>query len=321
MRSFTPVEIGRGPSRGSALAASSSERDPADARLPGQLDQPVEVAAHHVGLGTVGVHALEPTQLLERLGRAPRRSIPRVLDLRAVLVHLFTGARRSRRARAWIARKLLAQEVLPLAARHLVVRLRLDLGLDGGDVELAAEQRVHACRRRASGSSISRISWASFHACRLQVRRDEIGELTGITHVGRHRQHLGRQIACRGSSSSTRDPAPCPHEGLGLDAPLVGRILVGIELRYARPGGARAARPGTRCRALAEPLHQHLHPAIGHAQHAHHRHDGADPMEVRPARGARCPPSRWAVRQEQAIARRAPLPWPRSSAREPRRAG
>ena len=75
------------------------------------------------------MHAFEATQLAQRL-----------LDLRAVLLHLLEA--RIGFAELGLDRaQLLAQVVLALAARHLVLRLGLDLGLDRGDVDLATQER------------------------------------------------------------------------------------------------------------------------------------------------------------------------------------
>ncbi len=78
-----------------------------------------------------------------------------------------------------------------MPARELLLRLRLDLRLHGGDLELAAQERVHAAQPRqrvAQRQDLLRIAEPQ-----LQVRGDQVREAPRLLHVLGDRQHLGRQ--------------------------------------------------------------------------------------------------------------------------------
>ncbi len=65
---------------------------------PGQLAHPLEVAAHHLGLGAVGVHALEAPQLASSPRRSASGVSPASSSFCAILRRLLRGADPLRRA-------------------------------------------------------------------------------------------------------------------------------------------------------------------------------------------------------------------------------
>ena len=277
---------------------------------PRQLDHPVEVGAHHVRLGPVGVHALQAAQLAHGLGERLLGQL-RLLDLRAVLLRLLDA--RVALAELGLDRaQLLAQVVLALTARHLVLRLGLDLGLDRGDVELAAQQRVHPAQPRERIRDLEHL--LGLGEPQPQIGRDQVGEPPRLADVRGDREHLGRQVLERQQLLDAR--AHRAHQRLALDAPL--RLVVRGKRRRRAPEGARVLDEGID-RGAREALHQHLHAAVGHPQGAHHHHDGADAVEIvgRRGRRSRDRAGRPASAGGRPPARRRPR---RSSARAPRRA-
>jgi hypothetical protein len=92
------------------------------------------------------MHALESSQL--PLGLAVGlRGHGRVFDLDPVVLGLV-GARIALPELRLDRTQLLAEEVLALTARCLVLRVGLDLGLHGGVVELASHAAVDAAKPR-----------------------------------------------------------------------------------------------------------------------------------------------------------------------------
>ena len=241
-------------------------------------------------LGAVRVHALEAAQLARRLGH-------RLLG-QSGLLELARGTRRPRRARpspspssVWIARSCSRRKCSRWLRVISSLRLRLDLRLHGGDVELAAQQRVDLAQALRSGRR-SRAPPAPRRARSLQVRRDEVGEPAGLVHVRRHREHLGRQVLERQQLLDARahraHRAPRSRRTSRARRPSAMRV-------DARPERGLVARRTTRSRALREALHQHLHAPVRQAQHAHHHRHGADAVAGRRARDPRSRGSRCAA--------------------------
>ena len=136
------------------------------------------------------MHALETAHLLESLGHALLGHAG-LFHLGAVLVHLHTVAVGLSEL-GLDGAQLLAQEVLPLSAGHLVLGLRLDLRLDRRHVELAADQRVHLAQPRQGILDLEHL--LSLGHLQLQVGGDEVRQLTRIGHVGGDRYDLGREV-------------------------------------------------------------------------------------------------------------------------------
>jgi len=241
------------------------------AAAPRQLHHPVEVVANHLGLGAVRVHAFEAPHLLHGLG-VRFLGHGRLFHLDLVLLGLLHP--RVGLAELGLDRpQLLAQVMLALRARHLVVGLRLDLRLHRGDVELPPQQRVHAAQ---AGQGIDDLQdLLGFGGPQLQIGSDEVGESPRLVHVGGDRQDLRRQVLERQQLLDAA--AHRTHERLRLDAPI--HFFVSGQGSDERP--VRPLVVDKRIdRRLREALHQDLHPAISHAQDAHHHHDGSDPVEV-----------------------------------------
>jgi hypothetical protein len=107
-------------------------------RRPGQLQQPVQVRPDHLVLGRRGAHPSKPIDFPigdhlhvgGQLGFGDARlELPGLVAL-ALAQFLLDGL------------QLLAQVVLLLRVRHLLLRLRLDLALQLEDRDFAREQRV-----------------------------------------------------------------------------------------------------------------------------------------------------------------------------------
>jgi hypothetical protein len=217
------------------------------------------------------VHALETAQLAQRLGVRLLGHL-RLFDLDPVLLHLLQagiGLAQLGLDRA----QLLAQVVLALAARHLVLGLGLDLRLDGGHVDLAAQQRVDLAQARERIRDLEQL--LGLGEPQAQVGGDEIREPPRLVHVRGDREHLGRQVLQRQQLLDAR--AHGAHERLALHAPL--RLLIGGKRRRGDAQRARILDEGVD-RRTSEALHQHLHAAIRRAQGAHHRDDRADAVQI-----------------------------------------
>ncbi len=229
-----------------------------------------------MGLGAVRVHALEAPHLAHGL-RERLLGHPHLLDLDAVLLRLLD-------ARVGLAElrldgaQLLAQVGLALAAVHLVLGLGLDLGLDGGHLELPTQQRVHAAQARQGIDDLEQL--LGLGEPQPQVRGHEIRQAARLVDVGRDREHLGRQVLER--QQLLDPPAHGADQRLGLHAP--AGLFVRRQGAYAHPAGPLVLDEGIDAR-LREALHQHLHAAVGHAQDAHHHGHGAHAVEVVGLRG------------------------------------
>ena len=235
-------------------------------RAPGQVDHPLEIAAHHLGLGPVGVHALETAAAAASPPAWASGGRPASSSLDAILGRPPRGAGRPRRAPTWIARSCSRRKCLALAAGHLVLGLATGSRPASFVTSSSRRSRESTLRSRASGSTISRTSWASSEP-QLQVRGDQVGEPARLVHVGRDREHLGREVLERQQLLDAAS-APSRISGLDLDGPLRLRRRPGWARRAPRWRGSFSTKLSMR--ALHETLHQRLHAAVGQAQDAHH---------------------------------------------------
>ena len=224
-----------------------------------------------MGLRPVGVHTLEPPQLAcglgERLGGKSG-----FLELGAVFLDLARAGVRLAQLRLDRA-QLFAQDVLALAARHLLLGLGLDLCLDGRHLELATQERVNPAQ---SGERITGLQhFLRLGESKTQVRCHEIRQPARVRDGGGDGEDLGGEILERQELLDAR--AHRPHQSLRFDAPL------GLLVRREHP------HPGPQRRVLfdealdfgfCQPLHEHLHPAIGQAQGAHHHGDRSHAVEL-----------------------------------------
>ncbi len=179
--------------------------------VPRQVEDPVEVSAHHRVLGAANLHVAKALQLLlrdllrfrgqVRLGDSLLEAVEIAL-ISVVFSELFLDGL-----------ELLAKDVLALVFAHLL----LDLGVDAlahlEDLELPGEQLEH-------------LADAILHVERLEeagllvdggveVRRHEIGErarrLDGIDERARLARELGHEL-----DHLLRDVAQAHAQGLGL---------------------------------------------------------------------------------------------------------
>ncbi len=238
---------------------------------PRQLHDPVEVVAHDLGFGAVGVHALEPPELAHRLVVTLAREVG-LLDLEAILVGLLT-TRVDFAELALDGAELFAQEGFALAPAHLLVGLGLDLGLHRRDFELAAQQRIDPTQAREGVGDLEDL--LRFGEAEAQVRGDQISEAAGLLDVGGDREDLRRQVLERQEFLDAT--AHGADQRFALDAE-VGEI-VARDLLDAHP--RRGVVFDDRLDAgLRDALHEHLQSTVGHARAAHHHRDRADLVEV-----------------------------------------
>ena len=243
---------------------------------PGELHHPVEVAAQHVGLGPVRVHALEALHLAHGLGERLLRH-PHLLDLDAVLLRLLDTRVRLAELRL-DGTQLLPQVGLALPAAHLFLGLALDLGLDAGYLELPAQQHVHTPQARQGIDDLEQL--LGFGDPQPQVRGHEISQASHLLDVGRDREHLGREVL--EGQQLLHPPAHGADQRLRLHAP--AGLFVHRQGAYAHPAGPLVLDESIDA-CLGKALHQHLHAAVAHAQDAHHHRHGAHAVEVVGLRG------------------------------------
>jgi hypothetical protein len=242
---------------------------------PGQIDHPLQVRAHDLGLGRIGMHALEPRQLTRGLG--VRLDVhARGLDAPAELLdlgHALVGLSELGLDRA----QLLAQERLALRARHLLARLRHDLRLHRRHRELAAQQRVDAVQPAHRVGLLEQL--LRLLDAQPQVGGDQVGEPARIIDARGDVEDLGRQLLERQQLLDLL--AHAAHQGLGLDRPLarlLGPDLLDLDLDV----GLQTQEVDQL--DLGEPLHQDLQPPVGQPHHAHEHAEHAHRVQVLGAR-------------------------------------
>ena len=233
--------------------------------LPGQVDKPVQIGADDGRLGGVGVHHLQPLELLLRLFLGvlghllPAQLLAQVFDLLgvAVLVAEFALERLD----------LLAQEILALAARHLLLGVGLDLGLDRGHFQFLVQQVGHQAQPLGGVDGLKDL--LRLGDLQAQVGAHQVGQPARLLDiVDDHHQIRGEQ------TTQTHDffslLAHGAHQRLGFDGDLTGLGLVDeVDLHpVERLLLLERAHP-----RLGDGLHQHLQAAVGQFQGAHdHRH-------------------------------------------------
>ena len=109
---------------------------------PREFGQPFDVGPGHGRLGRIGVHALEPPELLLGLLCGLFRQLG-LLDLLAELAHVL-GAVVGLAELALDRLELLPQEVLALGLVDLAAHVGLDLLLHGQELDLLAERLIDA---------------------------------------------------------------------------------------------------------------------------------------------------------------------------------
>ena len=233
--------------------------------LPGQVEEPVQVGADDGRLGGVGMHHLQPLELLLRLFLGVlghlllAQLFAQILDLLrvAVLVAEFALERLD----------LLAQEVFTLAARHLLLGVGLDLGLDRGHLQFLVQQVSHQAQALDRVDGLEDL--LRFGDLQAQVGAHQVGQPARLLDVvDDHHQVRGEQAAQAHDLLGLL--AHGAHQRLGLDRDLAGLgLLDEVDLH---PVERLLLLEGAHPR-LGDGLHQHLQAAVGQLQGAHdHRH-------------------------------------------------
>ena len=240
--------------------------------LPRQFHQPVQIGAHHVGLGGVGVHAGQAAQLLvgflaHLFGQAG------LVQGLAQLVQLFFafGGRVAQLVADGL--DLFAQEVFLLRLVHAFAGRALDVGLHGGHFHLAFELDVdqHQAFHGVHGFEDA-LGIGGLHA---QVGGDEVGQTARLVHALEHGQDV------RGGHAAQLEHlfalfAGGAQQGFYLGIAR-GRLFLqdgdaGLQIGFH---AVVALHPGA-----AGALHQDLDAAVGHLEHAHDLHHRTGGVEV-----------------------------------------
>ena len=238
---------------------------------PGEIGHPLEIAAHHLGLVSLGMHALEPAQLAQRflvcLGREPG-----LIDLGALLGDLLEPRIDLAELRLDRAH-LLAKEVLALASAHLLLGQRLDLRLHGGDLELALQQRIHPAKPCDGIDDLQ--DFLGLRQAQPKIRCDQVRQTPGLMDIGGDGEDLGRKVL--EGQQLFHSTAGRAHQRFGLDAPL--GLVIRRKRTHRGPGG-RLVLHVSFDSGLAQSLDQGLHAPVGQAEDAHHHGDGPDAVEI-----------------------------------------
>ena len=199
-------------------------------RRPRQVEDPVEVGAHHRVLGRPDLHRAQAPKLLlrDRLGLAGQSSLDdallepvEVALVAVVLAELLLDGL-----------ELLAQHVLALVFAHLL----LDLGVDAlahlQDLELAREQAQHLADALLDLDRLDELRLLLDGG--VEVGRHEVGEraggLDGVDERARLARQLGHEL-----DDLLGDVAQAHRERLGLDVLRRGLLeLADLRLEVGR---------------------------------------------------------------------------------------
>jgi hypothetical protein len=225
--------------------------------LPRHLSQPVEVVAHHGGLGRHRRHHLQLVEFglcfgLGGLGHAGLLDLARqffllvrhILELAQFLLDGF---------------HLLIEVVLALILLHLRFHAPADLLLDLQDVDLAFQLRQHVLQARPRLRDFQHLLLV--FELEVQMRGNGVGQTSRRVHAGQRRQQLGRHLLVElDVLLEGRDRGAHHRIDLAAGLRLIGgqRLEVGGEERLIVPEPYQA-------RALRA-LDQHLHRAVGQLQ-------------------------------------------------------
>jgi len=240
--------------------------------FPRQFHQPVKVGAHHVGLGRIGVHARKAAQLLvgflaHVLGQAC--FFKGLLEVFKVFLAVFVLVAKF----GADSLELLPQKVILLRLVHALAGRALDARLHGGDFNLALQLGVD---QHEAVNGILRLENAlgigCFHA---HVGGDKVGQAARIVHALQDGKNVWRGKATQGQHLF----ALLAHGAQqGLHRGVYHRDLLGQGFNARFKEGFHLAVARNPCAAHA--LHKNFHPRIGHLEHAHDLHYGADLVEV-----------------------------------------
>ncbi len=241
--------------------------------IPGQIDDPVEIVPDDLGLGAVGMHPLEATQLAHRLFTAGVRQI-RLFDLEPIVVELV-GARVDLAELALDRAQLFAQEGLAVVPGRLLRDRAMEIRPRRRRLEIALEKSIDTAQ---PGQGILDLEdLLGFLESQPEIRRDEVGEPAGALDVGRDREDLGREVLQRQQLFDPRSNGP--GQRLAFDRPFVAAVFGRGEGRDANTRALRVFDHRLDA-GLAESLHQDLEAPVGHLEGPQDRRDGADAVEV-----------------------------------------
>jgi hypothetical protein len=170
--------------------------------------------------------------------------------------------------------ELLAQEVLALRARHLLLGLGLDAVLEGDDLDLFVQGPRDLREPRADlGGLQDELRVGHLQA---QIGRHEVGQRAGLVQLEQHREDVGGQRAPRLGQA----PQPVAQRAdPALDQRIARRHRRVIQRHQARPdqGVVEGQLLGARA---AQPLHEHLPLAVRHLSGAQHLAHAAHAVQV-----------------------------------------
>ena len=239
---------------------------------PRQIGHPVQVRADQRGLGGLGVHLLEPRDLPQGLTRG-LLGHPRGVQAPAELVDVALPVLELAQLLADLL-ELLAQEVLALRARHLLLGLGLDAVLEGDDLDLLVQGPRDLREPRADLGGLQ--DELRIRHLQAQVRRHEIGQRPRLVQLEQHREDVGGQRAPRLGQA----PEPVAQRAdPALDQRIAWRHRRVLERHQARPdqGVVEGQLLGARA---AQPLHEHLPLAVRHLASAQHLAHAAHAVQV-----------------------------------------
>jgi hypothetical protein len=240
------------------------------ALAPRHLDQPVDVVAYDRGLGGHRRHELELGELrggllAGLLGHAGARDLLLELgDLVGRVVHL---------AQLFLDRlHLLVEVVLALALLHLLLDPAADAFLDLQHVHLALDEGEDVLEPATHVLDLEDLLLGV--ELERHVRRDGVGEATGLLDAGERGEDLRRHLAVElHVLLELRDHRAHQHVHLAL---VVGFALA----EHAGLGGEEISRDQLLDLCALDALDQHLDGAVGQLQQLQDRRDGADVVEV-----------------------------------------
>ena len=241
------------------------------AHAPGQRDQPVEVVAHHGGLGRHRRHHLDLLELARRLLRG-LRAHPGGLDARPQLVDL--GLELVLLAEFLLDRlHLLDEVVLLLGLLHLLLDLAVDLALHEHDLDLGTEdeQQLFEPLAGAGGLEQGLLVLVLHH----QVGAHGVGELVRLDDAGDGHEQL------RGDLAAELDVLLelLVHRA----AQRLGLAAAGLGARLDRLGPRREVvvlEPDADEAHALEPLDEDLHGVVRELEHLQDLGAHADVVEV-----------------------------------------
>ncbi len=241
--------------------------------LPRQVNNPLNVGADDVGLGGIRVHHLQPLQFLEGLFACVLGQLLfgdlllqllNVLGVGVVVAQLF-----------FQSLHLLAQIVLPLRFRHLLPRVRLNLGLHRRHFQLFVEQIGNQAQ------PLQRINCLQY-LLRLahleaEVGADQISQPARLLDAVDDSHQIGGKCAAQRHDLLSL-LAHQTHQRLNLHGDLSPGLI------FLNQGDADAE-----MRLLlfvvgdagfGQSLHQHLQPAVRQLECAHNLHNHAHLIQI-----------------------------------------